>query len=124
MSKVRIALTLALFIAPAAAGPIHSCTVIAQDLSSDQLEIRPAPLNTNIYRVPLGSFSNIVVVETEGERLILSESGKKNPLVFTVGEEAQFIFQHSWLIFQDTNGKKHKFAVVHTEIIAGVPPER
>jgi hypothetical protein len=117
MSKGRIALMLVVFVLPVMAQTSHPCKVIAQDLSSEHSGLATIAVDTNIYRVPLGSFSNIVVVETEGKLLILSESGKQNPLLFTVGQEAQFTFDHSWLMFPDMRGKKHKFAVVHEEII-------
>jgi hypothetical protein len=104
-------------VVPVMAKTIHSCKVIAQDFSSEHSGLATIAADTDIFRVPLGSFSNVVIVEAEGKLLILSESGKKNPLVFTVGQEAQFSFDHSWLIFPDMRGKEHKFAVVHAEII-------
>lgn len=106
-----ILLLLSLF---AAAGDEHQweqARVISQDLNSSQAGTYNAPIGNASVSVPIYRRSNIVVVETDTYQYQWSEVGRKT-IILPVNDVIDFYRDGNWFIVQDTNHKKHKFALV------------
>jgi hypothetical protein len=89
----------------------RTAKVISQEFQSSNGGAAAMPIGTMIVAVPINRISNIVVLDTETHRITLSEIGRKQ-IVLPVNENVRFYLDKGRVIFIDSNGKKHKFAIV------------
>ncbi|MGO9240655.1 MAG: hypothetical protein ACLQBJ_07565 [Bryobacteraceae bacterium] len=85
--------------------------VIYQKVGSYQAGAYAAPIGTAAIAVPIYRRSNVVVVETDTDRLEWSEAGRST-VILPVNGYIQFYRDGNWFIVVDSNKKKHKFALV------------
>lgn len=98
--------------------PMEGAKVISQDLETENRGTAVMPIGTGVIGVPIYRRSNIVVVETEHERITWLESGNgKNVIILPVNGVIEFYRDGSLFVVTDLKGKKHKFGLVHLEAI-------
>ena len=105
---------------PAFAKPkpvMESAKVISQDIGAYRNGVAVMPVGTMLAGVPIVRRSDIVVVQTDKYRLTWSEIGRKF-IVLPVNGTVSFYRDKNSFIVLDSEGKKHKFALIHAEEIA------
>jgi len=97
---------------------LQTAKVISQDIEANNRGAAAMPVGTMVVAVPIVRRSNRVVVETGNQRLTWAEAGNgKNVLVLPVNGTIHFYRDGNWFVVVDSQHKKHKFGLVHEEII-------
>ncbi len=91
----------------------ENAKVISQDLRTHTGAAYGGPFGPGPMVVPVAYTTNIVVVETTDYRYTWSEHSKKK-VVVPVRGMIRFYRAGDYFVVLDTNGKKHKFALLKT----------
>ena len=89
----------------------ETAKVISQDVNTYNSGAVAMPIGTMIAAVPIRRRSNIVIVETDAQRLTWSEAGK-NTVILPVNGSVRFYRDGNWFIVLDSKNKKHKFGLI------------
>ena len=89
----------------------ETARVISQDLRTHTGAAYGGPFGPGPMVVPVAYTTNIVVVETKDYRYTWSEHSKKK-VVVPVRGMIRFYRDGDYFVVLDTNGKKHKFALL------------
>jgi hypothetical protein len=96
--------------------------VISQEIGAHNGGTAVMPIGTSVVGVPITRRSNIVVIEGATRRVTLSEIGNKF-IVLPVNGIVQCYQDKNLIVIPDSSGKKHKFSVLHVEVIANEKPQ-
>lgn len=95
---------------------LQTAKVISQDIETQDRGAVVMPLYGGLVGVPISQRTNVVVLETSHHRLSMAEVGRRT-IVLPVNGMVQFYQDGNWLIMVDSRGKKHKFTMLHEEIL-------
>lgn len=95
----------------------HPQKVLSQSIGASNNGIAIMPIGSMLAGVPIRRQSNIVVIETTKARITLSEKGR-HFLILPVNGMVQCAQDGNWVVMLDSNKKKHKFAIIHVEMLA------
>jgi hypothetical protein len=116
--KVLMLCTL-LLTAPAFGKPkpaMEQAKVISQQIGAYKNGVAMMPIGTMVAGVPIMRSSDVVVVQTDKYRFTWSEVGRKFIVLPVNGTIAFYRDKNSFVVL-DSEGKKHKFALIHAEAI-------
>ena len=110
-------LSICLVALPAGAKIINGTVkVISQNIGVSYNGAAVIPFNGALIAAPIRRASNIVVVESATRRVVLSEAGR-HFMVLPVNGTVPVTEDGKWVIILDSQGEKHKFGVLHMEVI-------
>lgn len=95
---------------------LETAIVVSQEVSAGQRGYAVMPMGTGIVGAPIMRRSDVVVVETDHQRITWVEVGRRT-IILPVNGKIDFYRDGNWFIVRDAKGKKHKFAMVHLEHI-------
>lgn len=100
---------------------MKTAKVISQNIATSDQGAAVVPIGGALVGVPLRERENIIVIEHTGAkgtfRGTIQELYPRHPLVLTVNGTVDYYMEKGKLIILDSQGKKHKFAIVHSEKI-------
>lgn len=91
-------------------------TVISQDIGSEDSGAVAAPIGNIVAVVPIQKHWNVVVIQTETQRLTLQEE-KRPFVVLPINESIEFYTEKDKYIILDKRGKKHRFILTRMETL-------
>ena len=99
---------------------LQSATVISQNVDYHTGNERQWFMDGSPVMVPTAQRSNVVVIETAKQRLTLTEMGFGSFIPLLIHGDINYYVEGKHIVIPDAlnNGKKHKFAITHSENIA------
>lgn len=99
---------------------LQFATVISQNIDYHHGTERQWFMDGNPVEIQTLHGSNVVVIETAKQRLTLTETGFGSFITLLIHGDIKYYVEGKHIVIPDAynNGKKHKFAITHSENIA------
>lgn len=102
--------------------PPETARVIWQQIGSSAAGAIAMPVGMATIAAPIYHINNTVIVETTNERMTWYELARRGSLVLAVNGTVEFQREGNAFIVLDSHGNKHKFGMIHLELLNAGPP--